>query len=85
MIARNFIITGRVQGVFFRRSTQDFARQIGCRGWIKNTSDGSVKIYFLGTEIQYRSFRTYLNNGPPLAQVDEVIEHPAEIIDDNNM
>jgi acylphosphatase len=39
---------GRVQGVFFRANTEDFAREIGVFGWVKNLPDGSVSALFEG-------------------------------------
>ena len=47
-VARHVIITGRVQGVFFRAWTCDEAETIGVNGWVRNCSDGSVEAHAEG-------------------------------------
>ncbi len=42
------IVTGRVQGVFYRASTKDAADRIGIKGYVKNLPNGSVVAYFEG-------------------------------------
>ncbi|MCJ2534242.1 MAG: acylphosphatase, partial [Candidatus Thermoplasmatota archaeon] len=44
------LISGRVQGVWFRTSTKQKAEQLGLTGWVRNTSDGSVEAIFEGVE-----------------------------------
>ncbi len=48
------MVRGRVQGVFFRASTQREARRLGLTGWVKNRADGSVEIVAEGEEIAIR-------------------------------
>lgn len=62
-------VSGRVQGVFFRQSTQAQANLHGLTGWVKNLQDGRVEVMAFGNQEQLESFRQWLNTGPPTAQV----------------
>lgn len=46
----HIIVKGRVQGVFFRKTCQECAKELGLRGSVKNLSDGSVEIFAQGSE-----------------------------------
>ena len=48
IVEMHAIVHGRVQGVFFRATTQDYAREFGVKGTVKNLSDGTVEIYAQG-------------------------------------
>jgi acylphosphatase len=48
-IRRRAVVHGRVQGVFFRGTTQDEARRAGVDGWVRNRPDGSVEAVFEGS------------------------------------
>ncbi|MEK7523661.1 MAG: acylphosphatase [Patescibacteria group bacterium] len=65
----NIIITGRVQGVFFRASAKEKALELGIAGWIKNTSDGGVALVAQGKEEQLKAFLQWCKKGPPRAEV----------------
>jgi acylphosphatase len=65
-------ISGRVQGVYFRASTQQRARQLGLRGWVRNESDGSVYAIAEGNDAALQRFLFYLESGPPRAHVERV-------------
>lgn len=62
-------VSGRVQGVFFRASTQDEATRRGLRGFVRNEPDGSVYIEAEGSEAMILSFVEWCRHGPPRAQV----------------
>jgi acylphosphatase len=66
------IISGRVQGVWFRSSIKDKAEQLGITGWVKNTSDGNVEALFEGDEKIIKEMLEWCDHGPPLAKVDNV-------------
>jgi acylphosphatase len=66
------VISGRVQGVWFRASTRDKAQQLGLTGWVKNTSEGNVEAVFEGEEKLINEMLDWCHHGPPLAQVKNV-------------
>ena len=66
------IVRGRVQGVYFRASTQREARRLGLVGWVKNRSDGSVEIVAEGEEVAIRELYGWAQKGPSAARVDRV-------------
>ena len=72
MIARHVRVTGRVQGVFFRQSTSDRARELGIAGWVRNCPDGSVEAHVEGEEQAVQSMLDWLHQGPPAARVESV-------------
>ncbi|HEY6305736.1 MAG TPA: acylphosphatase [Candidatus Angelobacter sp.] len=78
MIARRYIVRGRVQGVGFRWYVDYEARQLGLAGWVRNNFDGSVEVLAMGSEQQHAVLRGKLQDGPRAARVDDVKELPAE-------
>ena len=73
------IISGRVQGVWFRANTKQRAEQLGINGWVKNTADGKVVALFKGDEKHVQEMIEWCHHGPPLAKVEnvEVKKQPA--------
>lgn len=72
--ARSLSVTGRVQGVFFRRSLQEVARGLGVVGWVANRDDGSVEAWLEGAaEDVDEVVRWVAAGGPPQATVDAVV------------
>jgi acylphosphatase len=65
-------VKGRVQGVFFRASTQREARRLGLTGWVKNRNDGAVEIVAEGEETSLRQLCMWAERGPSAARVDDV-------------
>ncbi|HEY5717788.1 MAG TPA: acylphosphatase [Motiliproteus sp.] len=72
-IAIHALISGRVQGVWFRQSTKEQADANGVSGWVRNLPDGRVEAVLVGDANGVRLVETWLNQGPPLATVAEVI------------
>lgn len=66
------VVRGRVQGVYFRASTQREARRLGVSGWVKNRVDGSVEILAEGEETAIRELYGWAQKGPSAARVDRV-------------
>jgi acylphosphatase len=66
------IIRGRVQGVYFRASTQREARRLGLSGWVKNRTDGGLEILAEGEEASIRELYSWAQKGPSAARVDRV-------------
>lgn len=76
-ICRHYHVFGRVQGVWYRGTTRDQARQLGLRGWVRNCEDGSVESIACGTAEALAAFKSWLEQGPPSARVDRVEEKDA--------
>lgn len=72
MACRRFVVRGRVQGVFFRATTQQTARQLGLTGWVRNLPDGGVELIACGAPARLEELERWLWQGPPSARVEEV-------------
>jgi acylphosphatase len=72
MVSANIKINGRVQGVFFRASTQKKARELGICGFVRNEKDGSVYIEAEGEKEAMERFILWCHEGPPGAKVNKV-------------
>jgi acylphosphatase len=66
------IVSGRVQGVFFRANTQKVANNIGIRGWVRNMDDGCVEVMAEGKEEHLDDFLKWLHKGSGYARVERV-------------
>lgn len=62
-------VSGRVQGVWFRASTVEVAREVGARGYVRNLPDGTVEALVQGTEEQIGTVVEFMKKGPPGALV----------------
>ncbi|GGD51986.1 acylphosphatase [Lacimicrobium alkaliphilum] len=62
-------VTGKVQGVFFRRTTQQQAQELGVTGYAKNLSDGSVEVLACGEPEKLEKLKEFLHQGPPASEV----------------
>jgi len=78
IIARRFLISGRVQGVFFRWFTKEIADRLGLKGWVRNLSGGKVEVWAEGEEDKIRELCSRLQQGPPEAYVTSVKETKEE-------
>ncbi len=75
------LISGRVQGVFYRAFIMERAQILKLTGWIRNLSDGRVEALFDGKDADVEAILEYCKKGPPHANVKEVDyreETPAE-------
>ncbi|MEA3323039.1 MAG: acylphosphatase [Patescibacteria group bacterium] len=73
-------ISGRVHGVWFRKSAQDVAQELGLVGFTRNNSDGTVTIEACGTEAEIKQLIKWCHEGSKSARVDDV----KYIIDDKS-
>lgn len=72
LIAKHCLVSGRVQGVFYRVSTQRQAHQLGCRGYARNLPDGRVEVLVVAPAPAVEALVAWLWHGPPAAQVTQV-------------
>jgi acylphosphatase len=71
-IARKAVVSGRVQGVFFRDSARREARRLGVAGWVRNRADGRVEAWFEGPADAVGQLVRWCSDGPRHADVDDV-------------
>jgi len=74
-----FVVSGRVQGVFFRASTREEALRLGLTGHARNLPDGNVEVVACGDDAALAQLERWLALGPPLAQVIRVERSAADI------
>jgi acylphosphatase len=72
MICLRCVVSGRVQGVFFRESTRQQAESLGVTGSAVNLPDGRVEILACGEDAAVRALVDWLWEGPRLAEVEDV-------------
>lgn len=77
--AVKLLISGHVQGVFFRANTKDRAKELNLKGWVKNLSNGDVEIFAQGKEEDLNKLKEWAKKGPPRARVDDVQAETEEI------
>lgn len=68
----NLVITGDVQGVFYRASTLEKAQSLSLTGWVKNLPDGCVELTAEGPRYALDQLMQWCRRGPPAAQVEDV-------------
>lgn len=78
MAAARFIVSGRVQGVFFRASTRDRARQLGLRGHARNLPSGDVEVVAAGDAHALQVLEDWLRVGPSQARVEGLLREPID-------
>ena len=76
MVRYRLLISGRVQGVFFRDTCRRQAEQHGVAGWVRNLPDGRVEAVFEGPAEDVRRLVDWAYSGPRLAAVDNIAIHP---------
>ena len=83
-IHKKIFVSGRVQGVFFRDSTRQFANELKLSGGVRNCRDGRVEVQVAGDEAAVQQLIKWLKIGPKFAKVStiEVIDFPVEFLPD---
>ena len=71
-VGAHLIISGRVQGVFFRAETRRAALLYGVSGWVRNVADGTVEAVIEGNKNDVLSLVNWCKKGPPISRVDDV-------------
>ncbi len=74
------VVSGRVQGVFFRASARRVAQALGVSGWVRNRPDGTVEAFAQGDPESLDEFVAWLWEGPPDAHVADVEVADAEVV-----
>jgi acylphosphatase len=72
MVVRRCIVSGRVQGVFYRKSAQQRARELGVTGHARNRPDGSVEVLAVGEPAAVEAFVAWLWQGSSTSRVTAV-------------
>ena len=73
-----FLVSGRVQGVFYRASTRDQAVRLGLDGWVRNLHNGDVEVVASGQAEAITALEAWLWAGPPAASVASVAREEME-------
>lgn len=66
------VVTGQVQGVYFRYATKKEASMRGVKGWVRNRRDGAVEMVFEGEKAKVEELIDFCHRGPPSAKVSSV-------------
>jgi acylphosphatase len=77
-VARRVVVSGNVQGVFFRDQTRRQAQSRGVAGWVRNCSDGTVEAHLEGDPAAVEEVVRWCREGPRHADVQDVRVHDAE-------
>ncbi len=68
----HLIVSGRVQGVYYRQSSKECADGLGLAGWVRNRQNGTVEAVVEGEPDAVAKFIAWCHEGPPHARVDSV-------------
>ncbi|HEV7985946.1 MAG TPA: acylphosphatase [Steroidobacteraceae bacterium] len=78
-VVRRCLVSGRVQGVFYRASAAERARAVGITGHARNLPDGRVEVLVCGSDAAVDEFIAWLWIGPAAAKVSEVASETIEL------
>ena len=71
-VRAHVVVTGRVQGVYFRYATREEANMRGVKGWVRNLREGGVEAVFEGEKTKVDEILDFCHYGPPEAKVSSV-------------
>lgn len=66
------LVSGRVQGVYYRANTREQASEVGVNGWVRNRNDGRVEAVFEGTRSDVETMVEWCQTGSPRASVEDL-------------
>ncbi len=78
MVRKRVVVSGKVQDVFFRDSTQREAERAGVAGWVRNRPDGDVEAVFEGEEAAVERLVAWCRQGPEPADVTNLEAYDEE-------
>ncbi len=81
MLARRYVLKGRVQGVGFRYFVCRVAQNLGIQGWVRNLEDGTVEVHAQGGSETMTRFVAEIRSGPSFAMVEDIQEDDVETED----
>nr|CRH04495.1 Acylphosphatase [Candidatus Magnetococcus massalia] len=70
---QHLLISGKVQGVWYRDSTRKQAESLGVNGWVRNLDDGRVEALMQGEQRSVEALISWCHDGPARARVDEIV------------
>ena len=79
MAAARYLVSGKVQGVWFRAGTREQAVALGLRGYARNLADGRVEVLAVGEQDAVARLHQWLQRGTPMAKVETVVEVETEV------
>ena len=71
-VRAHIVVSGLVQGVYFRDNTRRTAQQHGVNGWVRNLPDGRVEAVLEGERSSVEQVVAWAHHGPPRAEVEDV-------------
>lgn len=78
-VCRRFLVSGRVQGVWYRAATRNKALELALSGYARNLADGRVEVLASGAHAALRELELWLWEGPPAADVTDVRAESADV------
>ena len=72
LVSVRVTVRGRVQGVFFRAFVEEYARQLGLKGYVRNLPSGDVEVVAEGERESVERLVEHLETGPPAARVGRI-------------
>jgi acylphosphatase len=79
VLARRYLVSGRVQGVGFRNYVEHIASKLEVDGYVRNRRGGSVEVYAIGAPEKLSQLRIALEKGPMFSDVTDVREEPDRV------
>jgi len=78
---RHLIVSGKVQGVYYRASMVEEAQRLGVKGWVRNRLDGTVEAQLQGDSESVAMLIAWARRGPPAAEVSHVLVELTDVSD----